>query len=103
MKDFLMASVTSQLKWITTLLKQPYFIKILLFLFKVEQLKVFCPELLSKFEVSDAVPWNMFQLYKDSNHCDPHEERNGLNMNLLMERVYYILRQILVSLKLFTE
>ncbi|MDF9507872.1 hypothetical protein, partial [Bacillus cereus] len=35
--------------------------------------KGLCPELLSKFEVSDAVPWNMFQLYKDSNHCDPHE------------------------------
>lgn len=32
-----------------------------------------CPKLLSKFEVSDAVPWNMFQLYKDSHHCDPHE------------------------------
>lgn len=36
--------------------------------------KDFCPKLLSKFEVSDAVPWNMFQLYKDSHHCLPNEE-----------------------------
>ncbi|WP_430794528.1 hypothetical protein [Bacillus thuringiensis] len=35
--------------------------------------KGLCPKLLSKFEVSDAVPWNMFQLYKDSHHCDAHE------------------------------
>ncbi|USK99824.1 hypothetical protein [Bacillus tropicus] len=40
--------------------------------------KGLCPELLSKFEVSDAVPWNMFQLYKDSNHCDPHEGENRI-------------------------
>ncbi|KXY41064.1 hypothetical protein AT257_21075 [Bacillus cereus] len=38
--------------------------------------KGLCPKLLSKFEVSDAVPWNMFQLYKDSHHCLPHEEEN---------------------------
>lgn len=35
--------------------------------------KGLCSEQLSKFEVSDAVPWNMFQLYKDSHHCDPQE------------------------------
>ncbi|HDR5271882.1 hypothetical protein E8M24_21305 [Bacillus thuringiensis] len=50
--------------------------------------KGLCPELLSKFEVSDAVPWNMFQLYKDSHHCDPqkgekrvkHEFINGMDL-----------------------
>ncbi|EJV56728.1 hypothetical protein BWGOE3_56880 [Bacillus mycoides] len=37
------------------------------------QNKGLCPKLLSKFEVSDTVPWNMFQLYKDSHHCASHE------------------------------
>ncbi|MGH0411334.1 hypothetical protein ACQVN4_22750 [Bacillus paranthracis] len=35
--------------------------------------KGLCSKLQSKFDVSDAVPWNMFQLYKDSHHCLPNE------------------------------
>lgn len=35
--------------------------------------KGLCSKLQSKFDVSDAVPWNMFQLYKDSPHCLPNE------------------------------
>ncbi|PFZ50547.1 hypothetical protein COL68_29075 [Bacillus wiedmannii] len=40
---------------------------------QAEAAKGLCPKLLSKFEVSDAVPWNMFQLYKDSHQCLPNE------------------------------
>ncbi|PDZ26987.1 hypothetical protein [Bacillus toyonensis] len=32
-----------------------------------------CPKLRSKFVVTDAVPWNMFQLYNGSHYCAPHE------------------------------
>lgn len=44
--------------------------------------KGLCPKLQSKFDVSNAVPWKM---YKDSHHSLPMEERNELNMNLLIE------------------
>ncbi|QDD86827.1 hypothetical protein [Bacillus cereus] len=42
--------------------------------------KGLCPKLLSKFEVSDAVPWKM---YKDSHHCHPHEGEKRVENELI--------------------
>ncbi|WP_242227239.1 hypothetical protein [Bacillus cereus group sp. BfR-BA-01315] len=45
------------------------------FAFPVQEVqnKGLCPKLRSKFEVTDAVPWNMFQLYNGSHYCASNE------------------------------